>query len=457
MSHSTPTGHLVRGKHRPFYNRKLRQGFVANWDKYSCLDINPSCYPPYSWLASILVWFDSFQGAPRCTRPQPVTIHKMAAIGLLDIPPEIHLQIAEFVDTRSTLKALSLTSRSLRSIAQSILFESLPIDLGTKLGLRGSVDDLLANPRICAAIRLLMLRGMFFHGSAPPRSDEEQLSLIQKLLPEMVGLRKVSIHFVILSKTFLDAVLGIAANTPLRIHLGRNIYPYNVIPTPHIPLQISHLQFTVDDPPLEFYQSMFHASTTTLTGLNIQADGDGLMKLADIALPFLHDLTLSITRKNAVSRPSAAAFLTAQRAIRKLDLRDEVGPLPPIPPNALPNLRELKASPELVNQLVPGRPVEAIESAFHQGRYVSTGCDEDWFGEEVGESTARVRRLRVYLITAIRDTRMVKRMVTILPFLESLWLTVSSDVSWPLRSITRTLAAHCPSGVPLCHPSPHFT
>jgi len=70
----------------------------------------------------------------------------MAAIGLLDIPPEIQLQIAESVETHQALKALSVTSRSLRSIAQSILFETLEIDLGTEL--RGSIDDLLANPRM---------------------------------------------------------------------------------------------------------------------------------------------------------------------------------------------------------------------------------------------------------------------------------------------------------------------
>ena len=70
----------------------------------------------------------------------------MVAIGLLDIPPEIQLQIAEFAETPQTLKALSVTSRSLRSIAQSILFKKLRIDIGTELGLRGSVDDLLANP-----------------------------------------------------------------------------------------------------------------------------------------------------------------------------------------------------------------------------------------------------------------------------------------------------------------------
>src|SRR5258706_4640389 len=98
---------------------------------------------------------------------------------------------------------------------------------------------------------------------------------------------------------------------------------------------------------------MFHASATTLTGLNMRADGDGLMKLADVDLPFLHDLTLLITTENEVSRTSVAAFITAQRTIRKLDLRGKVRPLPPIPPDALPDLRELNAATELVNQLVP--------------------------------------------------------------------------------------------------------
>jgi len=56
------------------------------------------------------VTFHPLQGVLCCTRPQPVTIHKMVAIGLLDIPPEIQLQIAEFVETRQTLKALSVIS-----------------------------------------------------------------------------------------------------------------------------------------------------------------------------------------------------------------------------------------------------------------------------------------------------------------------------------------------------------
>jgi hypothetical protein len=373
----------------------------------------------------------------------------MVVIGLCDIPPEIQLQIAEFAETRQTLKALSLTSRSLRSIAQSILFKELRIDVGR--GLRGSIDDLLANPRICAAIHFLELRGDSLFMTKSHRSHEEELSLIKKFLPEMVGLRKVSIFRFLLSKDFLDAFLGIAANIPLQITLVGNIYPYDAIPTAYIPLQVSYLHFAdvvVSNPSLEFYRSMLHASATTLTGLDMRADGGGIMKLADIDLPFLHDLTLLIETEDEVSRTNVAAFLTTQRAIRKLDLRGTVRPFPPIPPNALPNLRELKASTELVNQLVPGRPVEAIEVSYSQL------YGQDWLGEEVAQSTARVRNLRVYLHTAIRDTRMVKRMVTVLPSLESLWLPVFDSVSGPLFNY---LGDSFPSDTPQCRRSPHFT
>ena len=75
----------------------------------------------------------------------------------------------------------------------------------------------------------------------------------------MVGLREVSIWQVNLSKAFLDAFLGIAANKPLQITLEWNIYPYSVIPTPQIPLQIPHLNFstTVDHPLSEFVFFLF--------------------------------------------------------------------------------------------------------------------------------------------------------------------------------------------------------
>jgi len=270
------------------------------------------------------------------------------------------------------------------------------------------------------------------------------------MLPEMVGLRKVLIKHINLSnKVLLDAFLWIAANKPLQISLGYNIYPCGVIPTPHTPLQISHLHLTVNHSSLEFCRLMFHASATTLTGLYIAADRDELMKLADINLPFLHDFTLWI---NEGSRTSAAAFITAQKAIRRLNLWGSMLPLPPIPPNALPNLRELIASTELVNQLVPGRPVEAIEVTISHRE-----CDQDWFREEVRESTARVRMLRVHAQTAILDMRMVKQMVTVLSSLERLWLPMCNDVSWSFHSSTQTLAAHLPLDTPQCRRSPHFT
>ena len=368
----------------------------------------------------------------------------MVAIGLLDIPPEIQLQIAEFVETPQTLKALSVISRSLRCITQSILFEKLRIDLDR--GLRGSVDDLLANPRICAAIRFLELRGQYLFSSTCPRNDGEQLSVIQKVLPEMVGLRKLSISQVNLrNKALLDAFLWIAANKALQISLGWNIYPYGIIPTPHTRLQTSHLHLTVNHFSLEFCRLMFRASATTLTGLDVIAERDELMELADIHLPFLHDLTLWVNTAYEDSRTSAAAFITAQKTIRKLILTGSMRPLPPIPPNALPNLRELRASTEQVSQLVPGRPVAAIEFTLSRRE-----CDQVWFGEEVGRSTARMRMLRVHPQAAILDTRMTKRMVTVLPSLEHLWLPVCNDVSWPFHSSTQTLASHLPLDTPRC-------
>jgi hypothetical protein len=78
---------------------------------------------------------------------------------------------------------------------------------------------------------------------------------------------------------------------------------------------------------------------------------------------------------------------------------------------------------ELASQLVPGQPVKAIEVSYTQI------YSQDWLRD-------RVRSLRVYLHTAIQDTRMVKRMVTALPSLESLWLPVFDSVRGPLARLS---------------------
>ena len=272
----------------------------------------------------------------------------MVVISLLDIPPEIQLQIVESVETNQELKALSVTSRSLRSIAQSLLFERFEIDLGKES--KGSINDLLANPRIYTAIRFLELRGYL---SMRPRrhhdDDEEKLSLIQKLLPEMVGLREVQISRLYLSQTFIDAFVEVAAKVPLRVNLGWNIYPPCIGLAPNTSLRISHLFAPDVGHSLDFYRLVLSASATMRTELHLSVDGDGLMKLADIDLPVLHYVTLFITTVNERSRTSVSAFIAVQKTIRKLELSGTVRPLPPLPPNALPNLRELSAYPELVD------------------------------------------------------------------------------------------------------------
>ena len=368
------------------------------------------------------------------TQPQPcfhnlALTRRMVATGLLDIPPEIHLQIAEIVGTNQALKALSLTSCSLRSIAQSVLFKKFRIDL--KRQLKGSIDDLLANPRVCAAIRYLELRGRGRNSMESPYGEEEKLSLIKKLLPEMVGLRAVWIHRVNLSKGFMDAFLETAAKIPLQVNLYDNTHPPVIGPASDTPLRIYCLQLVsrTTDPPIGFYQSTLRASAATLKKLCVVAGGDVFVKLVDIDLPFLHHLDIIISPENEVSRTGAAAFISAQKTVRRLCLTCNVGTLPSLPPDALPDLRELNTSTELVNQLVPGRPVEAIEVRF------STGIDRHWFGDEVTQSTARVRKLRVHPGSATLDTRTVKRIVTILPSLERVWLHVSDGVSSPFTPL----------------------
>jgi hypothetical protein len=178
---------------------------------------------------------------------------RMVVIGLLDMPPEIQLQIAEFMEGSPALRALSVTSRSLRGITQSVLFKTVLIDL--EKGPWGSIDDLLANPRICAAIRSLDLWGRCQMRAKPPRNNEEKLLRVKELLPKMVGLREVWFFQVHLSSMFMDAFLEMAAKIPLeQVTLDMNIIPPGICTTPSAPLRISNLEITDDgaNPPNDY-------------------------------------------------------------------------------------------------------------------------------------------------------------------------------------------------------------
>ena len=346
----------------------------------------------------------------------------MVVIGLLDMPPEIQLEIAEFAETSceaaQTLKALSLTSRSLRHIAQSVLFKTLSINLRKEL--RGSIDDLVANPQLCATIRMLDIWGVYTMGSYASGSDAEKLSRIKELFSKTTGLRAVRITHSHLSKMFIDAVLEMAAKFPLEVTLSGNIYPPGICPTPNVPLHITVLHLYDTD--IDFYHPILCTSAATLTELSVEPTVDALVTLAGIKLPTLYSLSLGAkTIASEVFGMNASAFLTAQRTIRKLKLYCRIGPLPP---DALPKLRELVTTHERVKQLVPGRPVEAIIITFYQ-------CsDRDLFTEEFAKSTTVVRKLSFEQVTFL-DTGMVEQMVAVLPSLERLWLCVFPDVSGP--------------------------
>jgi hypothetical protein len=197
---------------------------------------------------------------------------------------------------------------------------------------------------------------------------------------------------------------------------------------PNAPLRISDLDLATNDgnPATNLYLPMLRASSATLTTLSIEVNGDVLMVLAGIELPLLHNLALSLVRENEMSGVGAADFIAAQRAVKKLYVSWDIGPLPL---GTLPNLQELDASIDWVKQLVPGRPVEQIVI-----RPSRTGNNQDWCWEEIAKSTAVVRKL--YLDRGvgnrILNIGMVEQMVTKFPFLEILGLSLHDDVRWLL-------------------------
>ena len=115
----------------------------------------------------------------------------------------------------------------------------------------------------------------------------------------MVGLRAVHIEVIHLSRVFMDAFLEMAAKIPLEVTLDINTYPSGICIKPNTLLRISdpYLISNFAKPSIEVFHQMLCASAATLTKLSMVISGDELRKIAGIDLPFLHDPTLSITRR----------------------------------------------------------------------------------------------------------------------------------------------------------------
>ena len=323
----------------------------------------------------------------------------MAATSLLDMPPEIQLQIAEVAQSNQAMKALSITCRRLRNIAQSVLFQMLSIQLGKRQ--RGSIDDLLANPRICASVRVLRI-----HSSSWPPSERfhgleaEDLPPFKNLLLEMVGLRGLKMVNVNLSGVLLDAFLEIAAKVPLIVYLNIDSYPpisggtvggtvgeaFHTPPAPTLPLRISELDVSIYLTQPGLHQFLLRATASTLTRLDLAIYEDILMKFEGISLPSLSKLVLFVRTPDRVPITNGAGFIAAQRTITLLFLDGDIG-LPPFPPDALPNLRTISGPTKLLRTLIPGRPVERICV------YSRQADDPGWLKEEIAQSTAPVTKI----------------------------------------------------------------
>ena len=326
---------------------------------------------------------------------------------LNDIPEDVQYEIHNYLPPEQraqTLRSLSTTARSLRSAAQNTLLRKVRIELDKPL--KGSINVLL-----CDAIHFLELTGFCRDGA--------KLSHIMKLLPEMTKLRTLRIHQVNLSKVFIQAFLETAANIPipLRVEFEHNRYPTHLV----VPkaLCISDLRFSyVQTDSLKFWRSVLRASASTLQELHVcAADEVRLTEEERIDLPVLRVLYLAI--KDGRDAP---AFITPNKTITKLGLIGlEDWPSPShLQSSVLPHLRELIAPLQVVNQLVPGRPVEAIEVT----RFNRFPDGENWVGEKLGQ----VRKLQLH---APLSPRMAEQIETRFPSLESLWVKVFDRVRGP--------------------------
>ena len=308
------------------------------------------------------------------------------AISLPDMPPEIQLQIAEFAQSKQAMNALSITCRRLCRIAQSVLFKTLFIHLSMES--RGLFSGLLANPRLCASVRLLRLVSKYWVNGLAHRYGEGTLSLCKNLLPRLVGLRTLHMYDVDLMAGLLETFLEIAANISLTVYLGGigRTDTAALLPARTVSLRISRFSICIYNTDLDYSPFLFllRASATALTVLDLSLYRDELMRFEGIVLPSLRKLFLHLQTPFCYPSKKGAGFIAAQRGITWLFLDGDID-IHPFPPDALPNLRTLCAPTRFIKTLISGRPVGVIY-AQRDGQVNEPG----WPKEEIAQSRASI-------------------------------------------------------------------
>jgi len=335
------------------------------------------------------------------------------------LPDELLVAIAEHCD-QTTRKSLSLVSRRLRDPSQRIMFKVVHkyFAPNSSAKYRERLSEAISNERLLSYIQTIT--------TCPPITSYvpkvTPLELLFTALHRMQSLRSITLLTIRFKTTMLDQLCKVLSTRFLDVKLSSCSYPTNYMIQQTV-LKVQKLHW-VDNDTNKPLAAFLGKSLSSITSLTLMTDFDGLADFG--TMPRLRSFILL---KGVSNGENVREFLVANPQLVDLGLRGPVHDLSLFPSSALPNLRRIRATADLMHDIVPGRPVADV-GFYNPLRFLKIMLGGVLGGvRALSRSTAPIVELTIDLDHCPScENEILGAVFETMPHLERIWLTFHVEV-----------------------------
>ena len=350
------------------------------------------------------------------------------------LPYELLVAIVVDCDQK-TRKNLSLVSRRLRIPSQCIIFKTVYISRdkfetlvpGFAVEGGGYLPEAIQNDRLLSYIQTIVISA----DESSHHLEVNTIGVIFTALHQMQSLRDIKLVGIPFTTTVLDRLCEVLSTRLYNVELWGCSYPVDYT-TQQAALKIHRLGLMLDyewtnvvPPPttIKALAAIIERSLSSISSLTLSS-GLGLLAYFG-TMPRL--MSLNISLRSARNYEGLSKFLVANPQLVEFVLDGafyETSRLSLLPPSALPNLRTIRAIPEHIQHLLPGRPVVKVEICqSSKAKIMMDGL------RSLSRSAALITELTLHLhycFTHLND--ILDAVVERVPRLERIWLSFNAEV-----------------------------
>jgi len=346
------------------------------------------------------------------------------------LPDELLVAIVEYCD-QNTRKNLSLVSRRLRDPSQFIIFKTVHVSrhkfetIVPRFAVEGGghLPEVMQNDRLVSYIQTLVISP----DEAFQHLEVNTIELLFTALHKMQPLRDIKLVAIPFTTTMLDRLCEVLSTRLYDVELWDCLYPADYT-IQQAALKIRRLSLLVgrgwfDTAPLPTTKALvaiIQRSLSNITSLTLSS-GVGLLAYFG-TLPRL--TSLNILPKSDINDGGLSKFLVANPQLVEFALDGPLNGLSLCPPSALPNLRILRVFAELVQHLLPGRPIVKVEICHSPRPQIMLDglCALSRSAAPIVELTLHLHRYTTHL------HEILEVVVKMAPRLERIWLSFQAEV-----------------------------